>query len=92
MFIFLCLFLFIYLRLCLAGCSVSGPTIQVFGQPAAANLTVTSSCMAVAAGQQYTAGSAGPHPPSLPHTVQIPQTDARWAISITAHNDEPTNP
>uniref|UniRef100_A0A8C2ZNQ7 Transcription factor IIIA n=1 Tax=Cyclopterus lumpus TaxID=8103 RepID=A0A8C2ZNQ7_CYCLU len=33
--------------LCPAGCSVSGPTMEVFGQPAAANLTVTSIPMTI---------------------------------------------
>ncbi|XP_059214213.1 zinc finger protein GLIS3 [Centropristis striata] len=56
-----------------AGCSVSGPTMEVFGQPVAANLTVTSSPMTVVTGQRYTAQ----HPPSHPHSVQIPHTDAR---------------
>ncbi|KAK5852071.1 hypothetical protein PBY51_023575 [Eleginops maclovinus] len=58
------------------GCSVSGPTMEVFGQPAAANLTVTSSPMTLT-GHRYTAGPAAQHPPSLPHSVQIPHTDAR---------------
>ncbi|XP_042364951.1 zinc finger protein GLIS3 isoform X3 [Plectropomus leopardus] len=56
-----------------AGCSASGPTIEVFGQPAAANLTVTSSPMTILTGHRYTAQ----HPPSHPHNVQIPHTDAR---------------
>ncbi|XP_049460534.1 zinc finger protein GLIS3 isoform X2 [Epinephelus fuscoguttatus] len=55
------------------GCSVSGATMAVLGQPAAANLTVTSSPMTVVTGQRYTAQ----HPPSHPHSVQIPHTDAR---------------
>ncbi|XP_042364950.1 zinc finger protein GLIS3 isoform X2 [Plectropomus leopardus] len=55
------------------GCSASGPTIEVFGQPAAANLTVTSSPMTILTGHRYTAQ----HPPSHPHNVQIPHTDAR---------------
>ncbi|KAJ4926095.1 hypothetical protein JOQ06_008278 [Pogonophryne albipinna] len=57
-----------------AGCSVSGP-MEVFGQPAAANLTVTSSPMTLT-GHRYTAGPEAQHPPSLPHSVQIPHTDA----------------
>uniref|UniRef100_UPI0037E6FF71 zinc finger protein GLIS3 n=1 Tax=Semicossyphus pulcher TaxID=241346 RepID=UPI0037E6FF71 len=59
------------------GCSVSGPTIEVFGQPAAANLTVTSSPLSLVTGQRYTA----PYPPSHPHGVQIPHTDARSLLS-----------
>ncbi|XP_074474197.1 zinc finger protein GLIS3 isoform X1 [Sebastes fasciatus] len=60
-----------------AGRSVSGPTMGVFGQPAAANLTVTSSPMTVVTGHRYTAGPAAQHPPSHPHSMQIPHTDAR---------------
>lgn len=67
-----------------------GPTMEVFGQPAAAHQTVTGSPMNVVKGQQYTAGPAAPHPPSHPHTVQIPHTDVRWAISIKVCNDELT--
>ncbi|XP_040915192.1 zinc finger protein GLIS3 [Toxotes jaculatrix] len=63
------------------GCPVSGPTMEVFGQPAAATLTVTSSPMTVAAGQPYTAGTAAPHPPSNFHSVTIPHTDARSLLS-----------
>nr|XP_046231571.1 zinc finger protein GLIS3 isoform X4 [Scatophagus argus] len=59
------------------GCSVSGPTMEVFGQPAAHNLIVSSCPMTVVRGQQYTAGLAAPHPPSHPHSVQIPHTDTR---------------
>ncbi|XP_029301387.1 zinc finger protein GLIS3 [Cottoperca gobio] len=59
-----------------AGCPVSGPTMEVFGQPAAANLTVTSSPMTLT-GHRYTAGPAAQHPPSHPHSVQMPHTDAR---------------
>lgn len=70
--------------LCPAGCSVSGPTMEVFGQPAASNLTVTSSPMSVVTGQRYLAGPAAPPPPSHPHSVQVPHADARWAISMTA--------
>lgn len=54
-----------------------GPTMEVFGWPAAAHQTVTSSPMNVVKGQQYTAGPAAPHPPSHPHSVQIPHTDVR---------------
>ncbi|XP_045922154.1 zinc finger protein GLIS3 isoform X3 [Micropterus dolomieu] len=64
-----------------AGCSVYGPTMEVFGQPAAANLTVTSSPMTVVKGQRFTAGPAEPHPPSHPHSVQNPHTDARSLLS-----------
>ncbi|KAM3600120.1 uncharacterized protein V6R79_018094 [Siganus canaliculatus] len=58
------------------GCSA--PTMEVFGQSAAANMTGTNSPLA---GQQLTAGSAAPHPPSHPHSVQIPHTDARSLLS-----------
>lgn len=77
---------------CLTGCSVSGPTIEVFGQPAGANLTVTSRPMTVVTGQPCTAGPAAPHPPSHPQSMQVPHTDGRWAISITACDDELTKP
>ncbi|XP_034403208.1 zinc finger protein GLIS3 [Cyclopterus lumpus] len=60
-----------------AGCSVSGPTMEVFGQPAAANLTVTSIPMTIVTGQRYTARPAAQQPPTHPHSVQIPHTDAR---------------
>ncbi|XP_034566138.1 zinc finger protein GLIS3 isoform X2 [Notolabrus celidotus] len=63
------------------GCSVSHPAMEVFGQPAAPNLTVTSSPMTVAPVQRYTAGPAVPHPPSHPHGVQIPHTEARLLLS-----------
>ncbi|KAM9841667.1 zinc finger protein GLIS3 [Aulostomus maculatus] len=61
-----------------AGCSVSRPTIEVFGQPAGANLTVTTSPMTVVSGHPY---PAAPHPPSYPHGVQVPHTDARSLMS-----------
>ncbi|KAA8584590.1 hypothetical protein FQN60_008375, partial [Etheostoma spectabile] len=60
-----------------AGCSVSGPTMEVFGQPATANLTVASSPVTLVKGQRCTAGPSAQHPPSHPHSVQIPHTDAR---------------
>lgn len=60
---------------------MSGPTMEVFGQPAAANLTVTSSPVSVVTGQPYIAAS---HPPSNSHSVPVPHTDARWVISVTA--------
>ncbi|XP_070706612.1 zinc finger protein GLIS3 isoform X2 [Pempheris klunzingeri] len=63
------------------GSSVVGPTMEVFGQPAATNLTVASSPITVVTGQWYTAGPAAPHPPSHPHSVQIPHTDARSLLS-----------
>ncbi|XP_035524450.1 zinc finger protein GLIS3 isoform X2 [Morone saxatilis] len=63
------------------GCSVPGPTMEVFGLPAAANLTVTSSPITVVTGQQYTAGPSAPHPPTHPHSVHIPHTDARSLLS-----------
>ncbi|KAM8827441.1 zinc finger protein GLIS3 [Spinachia spinachia] len=47
----------------------SAPTMEVFGRPAAANLTVTS--------QRRTARPAAQQPPTHPHTVQIPHADAR---------------
>lgn len=74
------------LGLCPAGFSVSEPTMEVLGQPAAANLT--SSPLTVVTGQQYTGGPA----PSHPHSVQIPHTDARWAISIIVCDDELSKP
>ncbi|AWP15283.1 putative zinc finger protein GLIS3 [Scophthalmus maximus] len=64
------------------GCPVSRPTMEVFGQPAAAYLTVTSSPMTVVTGQTYTAGLAvPPPPPSHLHGVNIPHTDARSLLS-----------
>ncbi|XP_077943933.1 zinc finger protein GLIS3 isoform X1 [Gasterosteus aculeatus] len=57
--------------------SGSGPTMEVFGQPAAANLTVTSIPMTIVKGQQRTARPAEQHPPTHPHSVPIPHTDAR---------------
>ncbi|XP_034752743.1 zinc finger protein GLIS3 isoform X3 [Etheostoma cragini] len=60
-----------------AGCSVSGPTMEVFGQPATANLTVASSPVTLVRGQRCTAGLSAQHPPSHPHSVPIPHTDAR---------------
>ncbi len=72
---------------------MSGPAMEVFGQPAAANsLTVTSSPMTGATDQQFTAGPVALLPPSHPHSVQIPHTDARWAISVTVCDDEITKP
>ncbi|XP_034752744.1 zinc finger protein GLIS3 isoform X4 [Etheostoma cragini] len=59
------------------GCSVSGPTMEVFGQPATANLTVASSPVTLVRGQRCTAGLSAQHPPSHPHSVPIPHTDAR---------------
>ncbi|KAM8742923.1 zinc finger protein GLIS3 isoform 3-T3 [Acanthopagrus schlegelii] len=64
-----------------AGCSVSGLTMEVFGQSAASNLTVTSSPMSVVTGQRYLAGPAAPPPPSHPHSVQVPHADARSTLS-----------
>ncbi|KAK9532399.1 hypothetical protein VZT92_009781 [Zoarces viviparus] len=60
-----------------ADCSVSGPTMEVFGQPAAANPTVASSPVTVVTGRRSTARPAAPQPPTHPHSVQIPHTDAR---------------
>ncbi|XP_054468580.1 zinc finger protein GLIS3 [Anoplopoma fimbria] len=60
-----------------AGCSASGPTMEVFGQRAAANLTVTSNPVTVVTGQRYTARPAAPQLPTHPHSVQIPHSDAR---------------
>ncbi|KAF3702030.1 Zinc finger protein GLIS3 GLI-similar 3 Zinc finger protein 515 [Channa argus] len=59
------------------GCSVSGPSMKVFGQPAA-SLKVTSSPVTVVTGQPY---FAPPQPPSNSHSVQIPHTDARSLLS-----------
>ncbi|XP_065822056.1 zinc finger protein GLIS3 [Labrus bergylta] len=58
------------------GCSMSRPSMEVFGQPAAANLTVTSSSLSVAPLQRYTADL-----PSHPHGAQIPITEARSLLS-----------
>ncbi|GLD75418.1 zinc finger protein GLIS3-like protein [Lates japonicus] len=63
------------------GCLVSGPTMEVLGQPAAANLTVTNSPITDVTGQPYTAGPAAPHPPSHSHSVTVPHTDARSLLS-----------
>ncbi|XP_041667460.1 zinc finger protein GLIS3 isoform X2 [Cheilinus undulatus] len=60
------------------GCSTFRHSMEVFGQPAAPNLTVTSSPMSVAPLHQYT---AAPHPPSHPHGVQIPHIEARSLLS-----------
>ncbi|XP_026212289.1 zinc finger protein GLIS3 isoform X2 [Anabas testudineus] len=60
------------------GCSVSGPAMEVFGQPAVANLTVTSSPVAVVTGHPY---MATPHLPSNLHSVAVPHTDARSLLS-----------
>nr|XP_019937404.1 PREDICTED: zinc finger protein GLIS3-like isoform X1 [Paralichthys olivaceus] len=54
-----------------AGCPVSVPTMEVFGQAAAANLTSVT-------GQIF---PAGPHPPSSLHGATIPHTDARSLLS-----------
>ena len=53
--------------------------MEVFGQAAAANLTVTSV-------------KSHPFPPPSLHGVTVPHTDARWAISITVYDDELTKP
>ncbi|KAL6096893.1 glis3 [Pungitius sinensis] len=60
-----------------ADCSGSGATMEVFGQPAAANLTVTSIPLTIVTGQQRTARPAAQQPPTHPHSVQIPHSDAR---------------
>lgn len=49
--------------------------MTVFGQPAAANLTVTSSPVTVFTDRQFPAG-----PQSHPHAVPIPYTDVRWVM------------
>lgn len=64
--------------------------MEVLGQPAAANLTVTSSPITDVTGQPYTAGPTAPHPPSHSHSVTVPHTDARWAISMAVCADELT--
>lgn len=71
---------------------MSRPNIEVFGQPAGVNMTVRSSPLTVVTGHPYTAGPAVPHPPSHPHSVQVPHTDARWATSITLCDAELTLP
>ncbi|XP_023275268.1 zinc finger protein GLIS3-like isoform X2 [Seriola lalandi dorsalis] len=63
------------------GCPASGPAMEVFGQPAAANLTVISSPVTIVTGQPYPVGPAAPHPPSHLHSVTIPHTDARSLLS-----------
>uniref|UniRef100_A0A3Q1ETN7 Transcription factor IIIA n=1 Tax=Acanthochromis polyacanthus TaxID=80966 RepID=A0A3Q1ETN7_9TELE len=60
-------------------CPASGPAMDVFGQAAGVNLTVTNSPMAVVTGQPYTAGPVAPHPPSQAHSV--PHMDARSVLS-----------
>ncbi|XP_030598987.1 zinc finger protein GLIS3 [Archocentrus centrarchus] len=62
-------------------CFLSGPTMDVFGQAAAANVTVTSSPMTAVKGQPYTAGPVVPHPPSQPHSVPVPHSDTRSLLS-----------
>ncbi|XP_075311778.1 zinc finger protein GLIS3 [Odontesthes bonariensis] len=57
-----------------ADCAES--SLDVFGQAAAANLTVTSSPMSVVTGQPYTAGPASLQPPSS-HTVPILHAEVR---------------
>nr|XP_014264451.2 zinc finger protein GLIS3 isoform X3 [Maylandia zebra] len=64
-----------------ADCSLSGPTMDVFGQAAAVNVTVTSSPMALVKGQPYTAGPAVPHPPLQSHSVPVPYSDTRSLLS-----------
>lgn len=54
--------------------------MQVFGQPAVANLTVTSSPVTVVTGLPYMAAS---HPPSNSHSIPVAHTDTRWVISAT---------
>lgn len=59
---------------------MSVAAMQVFGQPAVADLTVTSSPVTAVTGQPCMAAS---HPPSNSHSVPVPHTDARWVISVT---------
>ncbi|XP_068191268.1 zinc finger protein GLIS3 isoform X2 [Antennarius striatus] len=59
------------------GSSLPEPTMKVTGQHAAANFSVDSSPMAIVTSQQHTIGLAVPHPPSQPHSVQIPYSDVR---------------
>lgn len=74
-----------------AGCSVSRPGMEAFGQPAGANLRMTSSPMIVQSlspvtlltGQQYTAGPVAPHPPPQPQNVLVPYTDARYVKAMS---------
>lgn len=58
--------------------------MQVFGQPAGANLTVTCNPLTLSSGQPYTAAL---HPPPYAPGVPVPHTDARWATTITLHSD-----
>ncbi|XP_035762921.1 zinc finger protein GLIS3 [Neolamprologus brichardi] len=64
-----------------ADCSLSGPTMDVFGQTAAVNVTVTSSPIALVKGQPYTAGPAVPHLPPQSHSVPVPHSDTRSLLS-----------
>lgn len=81
-------------NLSLPGYSVSGPSMQVLGQPASANLWVTSSPMVVqslgpvspVSAQAYTSGPLVPHAPQDPQPPQglmVPYTDARWVNLCT---------
>lgn len=62
--------------------------MQVFGQPASSNLTVSSSPTTINAGRQYAAGP----PLSYLQSAQVPHADARWAMSVTVGNNESTKP
>ncbi|XP_041742116.1 zinc finger protein GLIS3 [Coregonus clupeaformis] len=70
------------------GYSVSGPSMQVLGQQAGANLWVTSSPMVVQSlgpvspvtGQAYTSEPLVPHP-QPPQGLVVPYTDARSLLS-----------
>ncbi|XP_021458443.2 zinc finger protein GLIS3 [Oncorhynchus mykiss] len=74
------------------GYSVSGPSMQVLGQPAGANLWVTSSPMVVqslgpvspVSAQAYTSAPLVPHAPQdsqPPQGLMVPYTDARSLLS-----------
>ncbi|KAM4634661.1 zinc finger protein GLIS3 isoform 2-T2 [Polymixia lowei] len=71
------------------GQSVSGPTMEVSGQPAGANLRVTSSPMIVQSlgpnslvtSKAYAPGAAAPQPPAHPQGVLVPYTEARSLLS-----------
>lgn len=62
--------------------------MQVFGQPASANLTVSSGPVPMDTGRQYTVGP----PPWYPQSTQVPHADARWVMSVTVGTNEPTKP
>lgn len=67
----------VFCCVCPAGCPGPEPIMQVLGQPASSNITVSSSPLSVHAGSQSTAGP----PPSY-------HADARWDISVAPNPPE----